>query len=245
MRNLSLTSPHMEGDDVRILQDALKGKHYLQGNVDGEFGPDTARAVYRAKYWLGYRKPDHNAGDLLYGYLIGRGKATLLMKTRATNRKRIAKQKPIRLKMWDEAAKWDHTKEDPFGSNRVKFSRWYGLIGPWCAMFVTWCGTVAKSKAFNKAKGRYAYCPYIVADARAGRNNLTITYKPQTGDLALFDWNNDGVADHIEFFNKWISGTQFKTRGGNTGHSNASNGGEVLPMERSKSDVQCFVHVGR
>src|SRR6266516_2610541 len=29
--------------------------------------------------------------------------------------------------------------EDPFGSNRTPYSEWYGLIGPWCAMFVSWC----------------------------------------------------------------------------------------------------------
>lgn len=247
MRDLSLTSPHMKGDDVGVLQDALKSRGWLQGAVDDEFGPDTARAVYRAKYWLGYRKPDNHASDLLYSYLVGRKKPSLLMQTRITNRKRLAKKKPIRLKMWEEAGKWLHVKENPFGSNRIKFSLWYGVIGPWCAMFVTWCGTVAKSKAFNKAKGRYAYCPYIVADGRAGRNDLAITYKPQTGDLALFDWDNDGVADHIEFFGSWSDKRHniFHTRGGNTGHSNASNGGEVLPMQRSKSDVICFVHVGR
>lgn len=244
MRNLSLTSPHMKGDDVRMLQDALKGKGWLQGAADGEFGPDTARAVYRAKYWLGYRKPDNHAGDLLYGYILGRGKPTLAMKLRVASRSRVAKKKPIRLKMWDEAGKWIGVKENPFGSNRCKFSLWYGLIGPWCAMFVTWCATVAKSLAFKRGV-HYAYVPYIVADARAGRNNVAITYKPLTGDIVCFDWDNDGIADHTGLFGKWINSTTFTTREGNTGHTNASNGGEVLPMQRSKSDVIAFVHVGR
>jgi len=242
---LSLTSPHTKGPEVTKLQEALKIRKWLQGLVDGEFGPDTARAVYRGKYWLGYRKPDQRAGDLFMSYLTGEKKPTPLMKTRIANRKRIAKNKPVRLKMWEEAQKWIGTKESPFGSNRVKFSLWYGVIGPWCAMFVTWCATVAKSRAFRRGKN-YAYCPYIVDDARAGRNYLTITYFPQTGNLALFDWDNDGKADHIEFFGNWtrIPG-QFTTVGGNTGHSNASNGGEVLPMTRNKSDVICFVNVGK
>jgi hypothetical protein len=167
------------------------------------------------------------------------------MQARIKNRKRIAAKTPIRLKMWREANKWIGTKESPFGSNRVKFSLWYGVIGAWCDMFVTWCGLAAGSKVFKRGS-RYAYVPYTLADARAGRNNLTITYFPQTGDLVLFDWDNDGIADHIGFFGKWLdkANTEFGTVEGNTGHTNASNGGEVLAMRRSKSDVIAFVHVG-
>lgn len=29
--------------------------------------------------------------------------------------------------------------EKPFGSNRTPYSKWYGLVGPWCARFVSWC----------------------------------------------------------------------------------------------------------
>ena len=31
------------------------------------------------------------------------------------------------------------TTESPAGSNKVKYSTWYGLTGPWCVMFVMWC----------------------------------------------------------------------------------------------------------
>ena len=244
MRSLGLTSPHTKGDDVRALQDALRGRHFLSGAADGEFGPETHRAVYRAKYWLGYRKPDHRAGDLLYSYLVRRKKPSPLMQARIKARQRIAKQTPIRMKMWNEARKWIHTKENPYGSNRVKFSLWYGMIGPWCDMFVSWCGVIAGSKAFKKGVD-YSYVPTTLADARVGRNYLTITHKPLRGDLVLFDWDNDGIADHIGLFGTWINQNTFGTIEGNTGHTNASNGGEVLPMKRSTSDVIAFVHVGR
>src|SRR5262245_47942117 len=29
-------------------------------------------------------------------------------------------------------------KESPAGSNHCKYTEWYGMVGPWCAMFVTW-----------------------------------------------------------------------------------------------------------
>src|SRR4051794_36877301 len=51
---LTITSPFMHNEDVRRVQARLKLHNYLQGPVDGIFGPDTARAVKRAKYWLGY-----------------------------------------------------------------------------------------------------------------------------------------------------------------------------------------------
>lgn len=243
--NLTLTSPHINNAMVMQLQIALKNAGYLQGTVDQEFGPDTARAVYRAKYWLGYRKPDQVAGDLLYSLLLGTKKPNPAMKLRIANRKRIAKAEPIRKKMWDEAGKWIGETEHPKNSNRSKFSLWYGMIGAWCAMFLTWCGVVAKSKAFKRGK-YYAYVPYMVADARAGRNNLAITYKPQEGDIACFDWNHDGIADHTGLFGHWINSTQFTGREGNTGPTNKSNGGMVMEGEvRNKSEVICFIHVGR
>lgn len=31
------------------------------------------------------------------------------------------------------------TGEQRPGSNRVPYSDWYGVRGPWCAMFVSWC----------------------------------------------------------------------------------------------------------
>ena len=68
-RALFLTTPPQRGEDVRALQQALQtpqrpdlaGTDFLQSDVDGVFGEDTHRAVYRAKYWLGYAKPDHRA----------------------------------------------------------------------------------------------------------------------------------------------------------------------------------------
>ena len=126
MKTLKLTSPFTTGPDVARLQKALGD--YLQGSVDGEFGPDTSRAVYRAKYWLGYANPNHTAGTMLLNLLEGKRKPNSAMLKRITARKKAAAKKPIRLKMFTEAEKWVGTKESPAGSNRVKFSLWYCMI---------------------------------------------------------------------------------------------------------------------
>jgi len=243
---ITLVSPHTKGSHVKALQRVLHKHGYLQGKIDGEYGPDVARAVFRAKYWFGYRKPDQVAGDLLYSLLKGTKKMTPAMKVRQLKRKRVAKKTPIRLKMWAEAGKQLGQTEHPPNSNRSKFSLWYGIIGAWCAMFVSWCGVAAKSVAFKRGK-HYAYVPYMANDAKAGRNNLAITYKPETGDTVTYDWDNDGVPDHTGLFGRWLNKehTRFLAREGNTGHSNRSNGGMSMEVERSVTDVYCFIHVGK
>jgi peptidoglycan hydrolase-like protein with peptidoglycan-binding domain len=245
---LTLTSPHTKGHYVTALQILLENDGYLQGSVDGEFGPDTARAVYRAKYWLGYRKPDQVAGDYLYALLKGTKGPTPVMKAIIARRRKIAAQKPIRIKMVDEAHKWLGTKESPPNSNHVLFSRWYGIVGSWCAMFVSYCGVRVSSKAFKRGSF-YAYVPYMVNDAKAGRNSLSVTYNPQMGDIVTYDWPGEspGIADHVGLFLKWTnrSAGEFQALEGNTAVGNNSDGGEVMVRDRNKSNVVCFIHVGR
>jgi hypothetical protein len=237
----------MRGDNVKKLQTELKKRKWLQGPVDGVFGPDTARSVYRAKYWLGYAEQnlDQVAGDLLMNFLTGKQKTSAAMKSRVEKRNKAAETQPARIKMINEARRHIGTKENPPYSNKVLFSTWYGMIGPWCAMFVTYCGVKTGVPQFVRGS-RWAYVPYIVNDARAGRNGLAVTYKPLEGDLVCYDWDHDGIADHVGFFEKWISpGNQFAAVEGNTAVGNNSNGGEVMRRtDRYKSNVQAFVHVG-
>lgn len=127
--------------------------------------------------------------------------------------------------------------ESPAGSNLNKYGSWYGQDGqPWCAMFVTWCyEQVGDSPSFVRGS-RYAYCPYVVADARAGRYGLRTTDDPIPGDLVVYDWGGDTIYDHIGIFDQWTAGTsQFYAIEGNTSVDNNSNGGEVMRRNRSRS----------
>jgi hypothetical protein len=246
VKTLKLTSPYMRGDDVTKMQRALVQKHYLNDAVDGVYGPLSAQAAHRAKYWLGYTKVDQTAGDVLYAYLTGARKPTEAMTKRAAARKQQAAEVPIRQKALDWLTTKIGDKEQPPNSNRISWaSEWYGLIGPWCAMAVTRAYVEAGSQAFKRTQ-RYAYCPYIVNDAHAGANNLALTTDPKPGDLVLFDWERNKVSDHVGLFVKWISKpTQFETVEGNTAVGNDSNGGEVMRRKRTRDQVQAFVHVGK
>ena len=132
------------------------------------------------------------------------------------------------------------TKESPPESNQTKYCSWYGMVGPWCAMFVSWCyeygaqdvGT--DSPSFAKGS-RYSYCPYVVSDARNRANGLQTTDDPIPGDLVVYDWGYDTVYDHIGIFEKWTGSGQFNAIEGNTSYGNDSNGGEVMRRSRSKS----------
>lgn len=124
--------------------------------------------------------------------------------------------------------------------NKSKYGAWYGMDGqPWCATFVTWCYELAAddlgtdSPSFVKGS-RYAYCPYIVGDARNKRYGLKTTDDPQPGDLVVYDWQGDTVFDHVGVFEKWVSGGDFQAVEGNTSTSSNSNGGQVMRRTRSR-----------
>lgn len=160
------------------------------------------------------------------------------------------KQPPVPVKSTRELAlegaiDWLGYKESPAGSNDSHFGRWYQMnFQPWCAMAVTHWYEVegGGSPSFAQAAA-YSYCPYILHDAQANRGGLSITKSPIPGDPVLFDWEFDGVPDHVGLFEDG-SPSSFKCIEGNTSTSNNSNGGEVMRRTRSTSDAKItFVRV--
>ena len=136
------------------------------------------------------------------------------------------------------------TAEYPHGSNLNPYGKWYGMDGvPWCAIFCSWAYDLnGESPSFARGS-YYSYVPYIVADARAGRNGLQTTDDPVPGDLVCYDWELNGEHDHVGLFERWTSGTStFEAIEGNTSTSSNSNGGQVMRRERGRSGV-VFVRV--
>jgi hypothetical protein len=247
VKTLSLTSPPMHGAETTRMQQALIKGGYLAPPADGVYGPLSAQGAYRAKYWLGYKAPDQTAGDVLLAILEGRRQATPVMKRMAVERKKAQLAIPVRRKALNWLIQRIGEKEHPPDSNRVKWaSEWYGVIGPWCAMAVTRAYVECGSQAFKKGS-KYAYVPFIVNDAVAAVNGLALTKAPQPGDLVCFDWNKDAIADHVGLFVRWTdtAQTQFQSVEGNTAVGNDSNGGEVMERNRTRAQVQVFVHVAR
>lgn len=243
MRTLVLTSPYMKGSDVLSAQKMLKRAGYYKSTLDSLYGPLSASATKAYKWDIGYAESDINGAfdDTVSAYLDGK-KPSILMRRRAKER---AKKQTLGETALDVAGRFIGMSEQPPGSNIVVFSNWYGMRGPWCAMFVTYCFVQAKSKAFIKGK-KYAYCPYILSDARGQHNNLRIvsTADAAAGDIVLFDWDGDGVADHVGLVSTPPGNKRsFSTIEGNTSGTNPSDGGMVARMTRSTRDVIAFVRV--
>jgi len=150
----------------------------------------------------------------------------------------------LRSKALSKAVTQIGVKESPPNSNITPYTKWYGMTGPWCAMFCTWSyETVGDSPSFVQGKN-YAYVPYIVSDARAKRNGLSVTSSPIPGDLVCFDWHYDGVFDHVGLFERWDGSTAFSSIEGNTSVGNDSDGGAVMRRSRSTSSASIvFVRV--
>jgi len=131
------------------------------------------------------------------------------------------------------------------GNNDTIFGDWYGMNHqPWCAMFVTYIYEVQAGGSPSFARGAaYSYCPYILHDAQNQRNGLSVTKSPIPGDVVLFDWQFDGVPDHVGFFEEGTS-SSFRAIEGNTSSSDYSNGGMVMRQSRSSSQARItFVRV--
>lgn len=102
-------------------------------------------------------------------------------------------------------------------SQDSQFGRRYGFTGDWCCFFV--------NSVMDDEGLRYAYpfngngyCPGVVATAKAmGTWHPVGSYTPRSGDLVLYDFNYNGVADHIGIVDTVYSPTHILAWEGNTG----------------------------
>ncbi len=249
MENLSLTSPFTEGESVRHAQKLLAknkyGKFYTE-KIDGKFDEDMAQACKRAKYWLGYTEAglDPIFGNRLQALLDGRTELPAAYAKRRKARLKADKERPLREKAFAVAKKHLGVQEMPRDSNIVLFSKWYGVQGPWCAMFVTFCYVEAGAKGSFRKGQKWSFCPFVLESAKAGDNHLSVTKKPKRGDIVLYQFDQDANADHIGLFERFTGSKTFTAIEGNTAAGNDSNGGEVMRRDRNLSNVMAFVHVG-
>ena len=132
------------------------------------------------------------------------------------------------------------------GTNEVIFNdRYYGehVSGdrfPWCCAFI-WCifDECGASDLFYDGK-RTAYCPTVHQWGK-DKGLIVPTSEGQYGDIVLFDWNGDGVADHIGLIISRNGNGTYDTVEGNTSTYNYTNGGYVLQMTRYYSSIIAII----
>lgn len=75
---------------------------------------------------------------------------------------------------------------------------WYGFNNrvEWCACFVSWVMNEA-GLIENGSVPKFAYCPTGIQWFKEHKQWKPRGSIPQPGDIIFFDWENDGVSDHV------------------------------------------------
>jgi len=228
MRTYYLRMPYFKGENVKRLQRALRsnsfsakgrsaGVTFDPGPIDGVFGPKTATACKRAKWWLGYprRNVVRSGGQQLYDLLTKKRKLKRAQVER--RKKRIAARlaKTTLAKRTYQKAKAEigapGSVESPKDVN--KYTKWW--FGGWgypignCSIFASWCCAMAGSKHFYPCKmsksgrvlaeGFSDYSEEMLVAARAGRHGLRVISSPVKGCLVVWNWDGGGT-DHTSVF---------------------------------------------
>jgi putative peptidoglycan binding protein/CHAP domain-containing protein len=131
----------------------------------------------------------------------------------------------------DRARSQIGVKEHPAGSNRTPYCDWYGITGPWCAMFVSWCTYMeGLPLSATTAKG-FAYTPSGVAWFQRRRRWTT---RPAPGHIVFFDFPGDSVkrVSHVGIVESVRPDGSIVTIEGNTDERGGRTGGRVMRKVR-------------
>lgn len=129
-------------------------------------------------------------------------------------------------------------KEQPAGSNRVKYNTAYygrdvsGSGYPWCCSFVWWLFQQTGAEKLFYGGGRTAYCPALLSYHK--KQAVYEDYRP--GDVIFFNFAGKSTAAHVGICEAW-DGTSITTIDGNTGTGNEANGGAVMRRTRNKKYI--------
>jgi DNA-binding MarR family transcriptional regulator len=122
-----------------------------------------------------------------------------------------------------EARRFVGVAEDPAGSNRTLFGRWFGADGePWCAIFLSYCfkvgGGVVLCGGVDGAgvtpKG-CAYVPTLEQWLRSSGQWLAAAASPRPGDIVVFNWDG-GDPDHAGIVERTLGNGSFESIEGNS-----------------------------
>ena len=91
---------------------------------------------------------------------------------------------------------------------------WYGCNSriEWCACFVSWCADQC-GYIDTGIIPKFSYCQ-TGADWFKEKGQLqSRKYEPSTGDIIFFDWNTDGLCDHVGIVEKCENGVVYTVEG--------------------------------
>ncbi len=95
-----------------------------------------------------------------------------------------------------------------------KFWSWYGFPSreEWCACFVSWCADQC-GLITGGAVPKFASCPAGVEWFRSNGKWKDNSHSPAAGTIIFFDWDRDGVSDHVGIVEKCENGRVYTVEG--------------------------------
>lgn len=135
-------------------------------------------------------------------------------------------------------------KENPSGSNKVKYNTWYygkevsGSAYPWCAAFVNYVFYKCNASNLFCGGNKTAYCPSIENYYKS----IGAYYSKSNGiqgDLCIMDFGK-GRASHIGIVEKKNNDGTYTIIEGNTSTSSNDNGGCVMRRTRGTGVIRGF-----
>lgn len=274
-RTLILTTPPMKGGrDIMQVQSNLNSKLSSYGVkllVDGEYGPATASAVAKWKYYMGFPKPNNGIAITGQRQLIGLERVPIAYRALALLRRKLYAQSLVptdvakKMRLQTMALMRLHAKngvkESPAGSNRVPvlqqlaatlgLAQFYRNMGwPWCIYCIYECALKFGSKTADYAlrKGAFngLYTVDVLDKALAGRFNMRVVGKSerQPGDIALINFpGGDARVDHAVIFIEAAPNGYIRTVEGNTSMSGSQDNGGAFHerADRHESIVRAYI----
>lgn len=126
-------------------------------------------------------------------------------------------------------------KEQPAGSNHVKYNDAYGAGDvAWCCVFLWWLFQQAGASALFYGGKKTAYCPTLLSYHKGLGQGVHGNYQP--GDIIFFNFSGGTGASHVGICESW-DGKNITTIDGNTGTGNEANGGAVMRRTRAKKYI--------
>ncbi|WP_303857062.1 CHAP domain-containing protein [Aminicella lysinilytica] len=95
-----------------------------------------------------------------------------------------------------------------------KFWTYCGYSGhiDWCACFASWCG--GQNGYIDDGKmEEFVYVPYGVNWFKEKKKWKDVGYKPTSGSLIFFDWDEDGTANHVGIVEYYHDGIVYTIEG--------------------------------